>query len=420
MIGQTISHYKITSKLGEGGMGEVYRATDTKLNRDVALKVLPDAFAADRERMARFSREAQVLASLNHPNIASIYGLEDSDDKHALVLELVEGETLAELIQKGAIPIEDSLKIALQMAEALEAAHEKGIIHRDLKPANVKITPEGKVKVLDFGLAKALEEEIPAADLTHSPTRTDQMTNVGMILGTAGYMSPEQARGQEVDKRTDIWAFGCVLFEMLTRKQVFGGETVTDILGAIVHKEPDWEALPEGTPRDILRLLRRCLEKNPHDRLHHIADARIEIRHASSEPSDHPPMGAVRATPVWWRRAIPSAAIALLILLMGVLLGFLLWNPEKDSQPAPPTVTRFPIVLPEDEVIPAQPSLALSPDGTQLVYVAVRDNTRRLYLRATDQLEAKTIPGTEGGWAPFFLPTGSGWAFSLVCRVRAT
>ena len=402
LIGQTISHYKITSKLGEGGMGEVYRATDTKLNRDVALKVLPDAFAADRERMARFSREAQVLASLNHPNIASIYGLEDSDDKHALVLELVEGETLAELIQKGAIPIEDSLKIALQMAEALEAAHEKGIIHRDLKPANVKITPEGKVKVLDFGLAKALEEEIPAADLTHSPTRTDQMTNVGMILGTAGYMSPEQARGQEVDKRTDIWAFGCVLFEMLTRKQVFGGETVTDILGAIVHKEPDWEALPEGTPRDILRLLRRCLEKNPHDRLHHIADARIEIRHASSEPSDHPPMGAVRATPVWWRRAIPSAAIALLILLMGVLLGFLLWNPEKDSQPAPPTVTRFPIVLPEDEVIPAQPSLALSPDGTQLVYVAVRDNTRRLYLRATDQLEAKTIPGTEGGWAPFF------------------
>ena len=224
MIGQTISHYKITAKLGEGGMGEVYRATDTKLNRDVALKVLPEAFAADRERMARFSREAQVLASLNHPNIASIYGLEDSADKHALVLELVEGETLAERIKGGAVPLEESLKIALQMAEALEAAHEKGIIHRDLKPANVKITPEGKVKVLDFGLAKALEDEIPDADLTHSPTRTDQMTNVGMIMGTAGYMSPEQAGGHVLDKRTDIWAFGCVLYEVLTGKQVFNGE----------------------------------------------------------------------------------------------------------------------------------------------------------------------------------------------------
>ena len=257
MIGQTISHYRITAKLGEGGMGEVYRATDTKLNREVALKVLPDAFASDRERMARFSREAQVLASLNHPNIASIYGLEDSDDKHALVLELVEGETLAERVSKGAIPLDESLKIALQVAEALEAAHAKGTIHRDLKPANVKLTPEGKVKVLDFGLAKALEDETPATDLTSSPTKTG--TAVGVIMGTAGYMSPEQSRGHEVDKRTDIWAFGCVLYEALTRRQVFGGQTVTDILAAIIHKDPEWEVLPEGTPRAIQRLLRRCL-----------------------------------------------------------------------------------------------------------------------------------------------------------------
>ena len=277
MIGQTISHYKITSKLGEGGMGEVYRATDTKLNRDVALKVLPEVFAADRERMARFSREAQILASLNHPNIASIYGLEDSDDKHALVLELVEGDTLAERIKSGAIPIEDSLKIALQIAEALEAAHEKGIIHRDLKPANVKITPEGKVKVLDFGLAKTIEGESPAADLTHSPTRTDQMTDVGVIMGTAGYMSPEQARGQVVDKRTDIWAFGCVLYELLSGRSVYSGSTVSDILARVLERDPDWGSLPRETPARIRQLLSRCLEKESRRRLRDIGEAVVAL-----------------------------------------------------------------------------------------------------------------------------------------------
>ncbi len=318
----------------------------------------------------------------------------------------MEGETLAERIEGGAVPLEDSLKIALQMAEALEAAHEKGIIHRDLKPANVKITPEGKVKVLDFGLAKALEDQIPAADLTHSPTRTGQMTSVGMIMGTAGYMSPEQARGQVLDKRTDIWAFGCVLYEVLTGKQVFGGETVTDILAAIVDKHPDWEALPEGTPRAIQRLLRRCLEKDPHDRLHDIADARIEIRYALSEPSDHSPGETATATSARWKQPIPLAAVGLLTVLIGVLLGPFLWNPEKDSQPGPPMVTRFPIVLPGDEAIPPQPSLALSPDGTQLVYTAVRDGIMRLYVRATDELEAKPIPGSEHGWSPFFSPDG--------------
>ena len=292
-----------------------------------------------RNAWARFSRKAQVLASLNHPNIASIYGLEDSANKHALVLELVEGEDLSERIKRGAIPLEESLKIALQMAEALEAAHEKGIIHRDLKPANVKITPEGKVKVLDFGLAKALEDEAPATDLTSSPTRTG--TAVGVIMGTAGYMSPEQARGQAVDKRTDIWAFGCVLYEVLTGKQVFSGETVTDILAAIVHKDPDWELLPEGTPRAIQRLLRRCLEKDPHDRLHHIADARIVIRYVLSEPVEDSGVGVATPPPVWWQEPTRLAVVGLMVLVAGVLLGFLLWNLAYDSQPPPPTVTRF-------------------------------------------------------------------------------
>ncbi len=284
MIGQTISHYKITEKIGEGGMGEVYRAEDTTLKREVAIKVLPERFTQDTERLARFQREAQVLASLNHPNIAAIHSFEHSDGVHFLAMELVEGETLAERVAKGPLPVEEALEVSRQIAEGLEAAHESGIIHRDLKPANVKITPEGKVKVLDFGLAKALEGETAAADISHSPTRTDEMTSAGVILGTAGYMSPEQARGQAVDKRTDIWSFGCVLYEALTSRQVFGGETMTDILGAIVHKEPDWEALPESTPQGIQRLLRRCLEKDPHDRLHHIADARIEISVVLSEP----------------------------------------------------------------------------------------------------------------------------------------
>ena len=263
-----------------------------------------------------------------------------------------------------------------------------------------------KVKLLDFGLAKALEDEIPAADLTHSPTRTDQMTHVGMIMGTAGYMSPEQARGQVVDKRTDIWAFGCVLYELLTGSQVFGGETVTDILGAVVHKDPAWEALPEGTPRAIQRLLRRCLERDPHERLRDIGDARIVIKYVLGEAVEGSGVGVATATPVWWQQPTRLAVVGLMVLVAGVLLGFLLWNLAYDSQPPPPTVTRFSLPLPGDEAIPPQPSLALSPDGTQLVYAAVRDGIKRLYLRATDQLEAKPIPGSEHGWSPFFSPDG--------------
>ena len=248
MIGKTLTHYKVIEKIGQGGMGEVYRAEDTSLKREVAIKVLPEQFTKDPQRLARFEREAQLLASLNHPNIAAIHSFEHSDDIHFLVLELVPGETLAERVAKGPVPVEEALEVCRQIAEGMEAAHEKGVIHRDLKPANVKVTPEGKVKILDFGLAKAFEEETPAADISQSPTLTEEMTMAGVILGTAAYMSPEQARGKPVDKRADIFAFGAVLYELLTGKQAFQGETITESLGAIIHKEPDWEKLPTTTP----------------------------------------------------------------------------------------------------------------------------------------------------------------------------
>ncbi len=391
MIGQTISHYKITSKLGEGGMGEVYRATDTKLNRDVALKVLPEAFATDRERMVRFSREAQVLASLNHPNIASIYGLEDSDDKHALVLELVEGETLAERVGRGAIPLEESLKIALQMAEALEAAHEKGIIHRDLKPANVKITPEGVVKVLDFGLAKALEDQIPDADLTHSPTRTDQMTNVGVIMGTAAYMSPEQARGKPVDKRADIWAFGCVLYECLAGRQVFGGDTVTDIIAAILKGEPDWDALPEQTSWRMRDLLRRCLQKNLRDRLRDIGDAGIEVREALGEPVGGTPL-RVAAPPPWssWQRVLPW------VLVGGMAMVILAWA-LIDSDEVPEQSQRSHLLISPPETLSQVRHPSISPDGKQIVFGGLDDNREwSLWVRRMDSPIAERLQGTRG------------------------
>ena len=406
MIGQTISHYKITAKLGEGGMGVVYQATDTRLGREVALKILPEKFVQDRQRMSRFQREAEILASLNHPHISIIYGLEEADGVRALVLELVEGPTLAERIAEGPIPVEETLQIALEITQALEAAYEKGIIHRDLKPANVKITPEGKVKVLDFGLAKALEPELSQQELANSPTLTMEATQEGVVLGTAAYMSPEQARGRPVDTRTDIWAFGCVLFECLTGKQEFGGEKISDSIAKILQKDPEWEVLPKGTPWRVRDLLRRCLEKDAHERLHHIADARIEIKYAFEQPSDDPYGEVETATPTRWQQPIPLAALGLLIALVGVLLGPFLWNPGNDSQPASPSVTRFRITLPDDEVIPGGASVALSPDGTQLVYAAIRDNTSRLYRRSLNELEASEIPGTEGGLIPFFSPNG--------------
>jgi serine/threonine protein kinase len=284
MIGKTLGHYEITSQLGKGGMGEVYQAKDHKLGRDVAIKVLPEELARDTDRVARFQREAKLLASLNHPNIAAIYGLESSDKANFLVLELVEGETLAEPLKRGPIPVEESLKLALQIAEALEAAHERGVIHRDLKPANTKVTPEGKVKVLDFGLAKTFSGEQEPINLSNSPTLSDAATQQGIILGTAAYMPPEQAKGKAVDKRADIWAFGVVLFEMLTGRQVFAGEAVSDTLASVLAREPAWNKLSINLHPRIRLLLERCLIKEPRDRYSSISDSRVDIQDALSDP----------------------------------------------------------------------------------------------------------------------------------------
>ena len=302
--------YRIIDEIGRGGMGVVYNAEDTTLARRVAIKVLPEIFTGDPERLARFEREAKLLASLNHPNIATIHGLEETDGKRFLVMELVEGETLAERIGRGPLPIEQTLEVCLQIAEGVEAAHEKGIIHRDLKPANVKLTPEGKVKILDFGLAKAFRDEPAGVDPSQSPTITDQMTRPGVIMGTATYMSPEQARGKPADKRADIWAFGCILYESLTGKRAFEGETVTEIVAAILKGEPKWQAIPANLPSKVKDLLRRCLQKDPKERLHDIADARIEIQESAAQPAEIV-TAALRPSFLWF------AAIATIILLAG-------------------------------------------------------------------------------------------------------
>jgi len=280
MIGKTLSHYKVIEKIGQGGMGEVYRAEDTNLSREVAIKVLPEQFTKDPQRLARFEREAKLLASLNHPNIAAIYGLEEADGVRFLSMELVPGETLAEKVAKGPVPVKETLEVCRQIAEGVEAAHEKGVIHRDLKPANVKVTPEGKVKILDFGLAKAFEAETPVTDISQSPTLTEEMTRAGVILGTAAYMSPEQARGKPVDKRADIFAFGSMLFELLTGNRAFEGETVTDTIASVLKGEPEWDLLPPSIPSTIQFLISRCLQKDPGKRLQHIDGARILIEEA--------------------------------------------------------------------------------------------------------------------------------------------
>ena len=282
-VGSRLGHYDVTALIGEGGMGQVYRATDTQLGRDVALKILPDAFAADPDRLARFQREAQVLASLNHPGIAAIYGIEKSEDTQALVLELVEGPTLADRIAQGPIPLDEALPIAKQIAEALEAAHEAGVIHRDLKPANIKVRDDGTVKVLDFGLAKALDTT-PEGDPSQSPTLTAAATQMGVIMGTAAYMSPEQAKGKVIDRRADIWAFGAVLYEMLTGNRAFAGGDVSETMAQVIMKDVDWTPLPKNTPSSISRLLERCLERDPRQRLRDIGEARIGLEASGTVP----------------------------------------------------------------------------------------------------------------------------------------
>jgi serine/threonine protein kinase len=329
LIGTTLGHYRIVEKIGEGGMGEVYRAQDERLDRDVAIKVLPASVAQDPERIARFEREAKLLASLSHQNVATLHGLEEHDGQRFLVMELAEGETLADRIKKGPIVVEDALEIARQIAEGLEAAHEQGIIHRDLKPANVMASPEGEVKVLDFGLAKAWHPDESDADLTHSPTLTGQMTAAGVLLGTAAYMSPEQARGKKVDKRADIWAFGVILFEMLTSVRLFDGETTSDILAAVLRAEPDWNALPATTPWRVRDVLRRCLERDPSRRLRDIGDARLEMLEASLEPA---PGAAERRRP---RRNLIAWAIAAVATGAAVTLGILGWSGRASRVDSP-------------------------------------------------------------------------------------
>src|SRR5436309_14092847 len=305
--GTKVGPYEIVAPLGAGGMGEVYRARDSKLGREVTLKLLPPLFATDDDRVARFKREAQLLASLNHPHIGAIYGFEDADNVPALVLELVEGDTLYDRVRRGPLPLPEALAVAQQIADALDAAHRAGIIHRDLKPSNIKITPDGVVKVLDFGLAKALAAEGSGPDLSKSPTMTADGTIAGVILGTAAYMSPEQARGQPVDKRTDIWAFGCLLFDMLTGSSAFGRETVTDTIVAVVGAEPSWKSLPADTPTAIRRLLTRCLQKDARRRLHDIADARIELDDAMTTAVERAPG---RLSRPWSRVGLWAALLA--------------------------------------------------------------------------------------------------------------
>jgi serine/threonine-protein kinase len=396
--------YRIERLLGSGGMGDVYRARDTKLGRDVAIKVLPPAFTSNPERLARFEREARMLAALNHPHIGGIHGLQDSDDVRALVLELVEGETLAERIQRGPIRLSEALSIARQIADALEAAHERGIIHRDLKPANIKVRDDGTVKVLDFGLAKAASDDESRLGLTQSPTVTVGDTRAGAILGTPAYMSPEQTCGQATDRRTDIWAFGCVLFEMLAGERAFAGNTLVEISAAVLKSEPEWRALPAATPMRIRDLLRRCLQKDRALRLRDAGDACIEIIEALSTTPSAGPLAGRHA--VFRRRAATGALAAAVVAVVASAFTWLL-KPMATT----PIVTRFPIVIPDRQTFSstARQFLAVSPDGSEMVYAA----DERLYRRVMSDIEAHPIPGTEGSSAgdPAYSPDGTWLAF---------
>ena len=383
--GTKLGHYEISTLLGKGGMGEVWRARDTKLGREVAIKTLPEEFAKDADRLARFEREAKLLASLNHPNIAATHGFEEDNGTHFLVLELVEGDTLADRLKRGAISVEESLKLALQITEALEAAHEKGVIHRDLKPANVKVTPDGKVKVLDFGLAKAFEGDASEASVSQSPTLSMAATQQGVILGTAAYMSPEQASGLRTDKRAEVWSFGVVLFELLTGRQVFTGETASHILADVLKTEPDWNSLPSLHPR-IQLLLERCLEKQATNRYRDIGDARVDIQRVLADPSGvgrKPVAEVVQAGP---QSRLPLVVGMFLTLIIG---GGAVWLLQPS--PSAPKISRFDYELPEgvDFVNAGRQVVAISPDGTQFVY----RGTGGFYLRAMDGLEAQIIAG---------------------------
>jgi Tol biopolymer transport system component len=400
--GRLLGPYEVHERIGAGGMGEVYRARDTKLGRDVAIKILPFRSMNDPNLLSRFQREARLLATLNHPNIGGIYGFEIAGDVHAIVLELIEGDTLADRIRLGPIPLKNVLAIARQIADALDAAHSKGIVHRDLKPENVKVTPDSIVKVLDFGVAKAISDHRePDNDLANSATQALGDTEVGAILGTPAYMSPEQARGEIVDKRTDIWAFGCVLYQMITGRSAFGRETTIDTLAAIVDGDPDMSLLPASTPSGVRRLLERCFEKDPKRRLRDIGDGIVLLDETVdiTKNAEIPPKNS-------WRELTKWALAAAVFVAVGAALLFFL-------RPAPPTVSnavlRTTIALPPgiklvsgDRELP----LAVAPDGSRIAYVADEDGRRLLYVREMSSLEPRAIPGTEDARHPFFSPDG--------------
>ncbi len=397
--GTRLGSYDIVSLLGAGGMGEVYRARDAALNRDVAIKVLPELFAADPDRLARFTREAQTLAALNHPHIAAIYGVEQSSGVRALVMELVEGEDLSAQIVRGPIPLADALPIARQVADALEAAHEQGIVHRDLKPANIKVRADGTVKVLDFGLAKALTQDSGPGtrDLANSPTLTARATQMGMIVGTAAYMSPEQAKGKDVDRRADIWAFGVVLCEILTGQRAFKGDDVTETLASVLKDAPALAALPAGTPLRLRELLARCLQKDPRLRQRDIGDVKLELDAIAAGPSDATPAGPV---PVARPRLSAVVAGVLAVAAVGVAIGWALSRNPGTPAPGP---TRFIVVSPEGRA-PIAP--VLTPDGRVLVFAA-----GRLYKRDLAAFSATPLSGTEGAGTSMISPDGRWVAF---------
>jgi eukaryotic-like serine/threonine-protein kinase len=403
--GTRLGSYEILSALGAGGMGEVYRARDTRLDRNVAIKILPQAFVADAERVARFQREAKVLASLNHPHIAAIYGVEEAEHVTALVIELIEGEDLAQRLTHGPIPLDEALPIATQIADALEAAHERGIIHRDLKPANIKLRPDGTVKVLDFGLAKAVVGDAKMPALFDSPTVTAVATRAGTILGTAPYMSPEQAKGRLVDKRTDIWAFGCLLYELLTGTAAFQGNSVAETLSQVLTQPPNWELLPAETPASIRTLLRRCLEKNPTRRLDSAVAVRLEIDDALTSAAG---VTAVAVPKPQRRRVVWNVIAAVAVGSVVAALGT--WAVMRNEPLAPALPVRFTITFPPTEPMEISfrgRDLALSPDGRYLAY----QSRGRLMVRAFDQLDAVALSSVTGGRTPFFSPDSRGIGF---------
>jgi serine/threonine-protein kinase len=419
MIGRSILHYNVTAALGAGGMGQVWKARDTRLDRDVAIKALPDAFALDADRLARFEREARLLASLQHTHVGAIYGLEEVDGHRYLVLEFIDGRTLADHLARGPLPMDEALAVCAQIAAGVEAAHESGVIHRDLKPGNVMLRPDGVVKVLDFGLAKSAAGEVSSSslNLSASPTMTAAATGAGVILGTAAYMSPEQARGKPVDRRTDIWSFGCVLYECLTGRRAFEGETVSDLVARILEREPEWAALPASTPVSVRRLLERCLTKNPRDRLRDIGEARIALERGANEP----PAAPVTATPRSPARLAPWLVAAACLAALAVTL----MRSSRTAAPAATPSMRMSVAMAEGESFPSGygPAAVISPDGGMVAFIGGSGQDARLYLRRLDDLEAHPIDGARGVRSPFFSPDGQWIGFmgrGLIQKVPAT